>query len=103
MHKIVVAVTGASGSIYARQLLNKLIALKDQWQALSVIMTDNAKEVWKTELEDDAYRHYELPFFFPAGFFGALCLGFGEIQYHDHYPLLDGHAGKGSLPASLPI
>jgi 4-hydroxy-3-polyprenylbenzoate decarboxylase len=50
MHKIVVAVTGASGSIYARLLLDKLATLKDQWQEVSVIMTENAKEVWRTEL-----------------------------------------------------
>ncbi|MDR3711274.1 MAG: UbiX family flavin prenyltransferase [Puia sp.] len=58
MRKIVVAITGASGSIYARLLLNKLVALKDQWEALSVVMTENAKEVWETELEDKAYDHY---------------------------------------------
>ena len=45
MNKIVVAITGASGSIYASQLLAKLTALKDQWQELSVVMTENAKQV----------------------------------------------------------
>ncbi|MEO6722980.1 MAG: UbiX family flavin prenyltransferase [Ferruginibacter sp.] len=54
MNKIVVAITGASGSIYARLLLNKLSALAPQWSELSVILTENAKEVWKTELEGTA-------------------------------------------------
>ena len=51
MNKIVVAVTGASGSIYARLLLSKLSALSGQWTELSVILTENAREVWKTELD----------------------------------------------------
>ena len=50
MRKIVVAITGASGSIYAKQLLDKLVAAKDQWQELAIVMTENAKQVWETEL-----------------------------------------------------
>jgi 4-hydroxy-3-polyprenylbenzoate decarboxylase len=50
MHKIVVAITGASGSIYAKLLLDKLLLLKEQWSELSVVITENAKLVWKTEL-----------------------------------------------------
>jgi 4-hydroxy-3-polyprenylbenzoate decarboxylase len=53
MHKIVVAITGASGSIYARLLLEKLLAASSQWQELGIVMTENAKLVWKTELDTD--------------------------------------------------
>ena len=60
MHKIVISVTGASGSIYAKLLLQKLLAAKDQWQEVAVVMTENAKEVWRTELQDEAYK--DLPF-----------------------------------------
>ena len=45
-HKVVVAITGASGSIYAKVLLQKLQALKGQIEAVGVVMSDNAKEVW---------------------------------------------------------
>lgn len=94
MHKIVVAVTGASGSIYARQLLNKLIALKDQWEALSVIMTGNAKEVWKTELEDDAYNHYELPFFSQQDFSAPFASGSGKYNTMIIIPCSMGTLGR---------
>ncbi|MEJ7673335.1 MAG: flavoprotein [Chitinophagaceae bacterium] len=53
MHKIVLAITGASGSVYAKLLLDKLLTIKDQWSELSVVMTENAKLVWKTELDND--------------------------------------------------
>lgn len=64
MRKVVVAITGASGSLYARLLLEKMTAMKEQWSDLGVIMTENAKEVWKTELENDpdSYRDKEFPF-----------------------------------------
>ena len=55
MQKIVVAVSGASGSIYAKVLLTKLLKAKDQWSALSVVMSPNAKQVWKTELGNEDY------------------------------------------------
>jgi flavin prenyltransferase len=59
MHKIVVAITGASGSIYARLLLDKLASLKGQWESVAVVMTPNAKEVWKTELDNESYTDYK--------------------------------------------
>ncbi|WP_143310140.1 UbiX family flavin prenyltransferase [Chitinophaga vietnamensis] len=59
-HRIVVAVTGASGSIYARQLLQKLHAAQDQLDEVAVVMTENAKTVWQTELRNEEYN--QLPF-----------------------------------------
>ena len=54
MNKIVVAITGASGSIYAKVLLDKLLAIKEQWDEIGVILTENAKTVWQTELDNDS-------------------------------------------------
>ena len=58
--KIVVAVTGASGSIYARQLLQKLVAMSDQIEEVGLVLSDNARDVWKYELGDTSYE--DLPF-----------------------------------------
>jgi 4-hydroxy-3-polyprenylbenzoate decarboxylase len=58
--KIVVAITGASGAIYAKLLLNKLVQLNSQITEVAVVMSDNAKEVWKFELDDETYN--DLPF-----------------------------------------
>lgn len=56
--KIVVAVTGASGSIYARQLIRKLLEVRSQWKDLGIVMTGNARQVWETELGDQSYNDY---------------------------------------------
>jgi 4-hydroxy-3-polyprenylbenzoate decarboxylase len=94
MHKIVVAVTGASGSIYARLLLNKLIALKDQWQSLAVVMTENAKEVWKTELDNEDYLNYTLPFFSQRDFSAPFASGSGKYNTMIIVPCSMGTLGR---------
>lgn len=62
-NKIVVAITGASGAVYAKVLLEKLLKMTAQWEELSVVMSENAKKVWQTELDNDAYQHYPVRYF----------------------------------------
>jgi 4-hydroxy-3-polyprenylbenzoate decarboxylase len=49
--KIVVAVTGASGSIYAKRLLHHLAQIQDQVE-VGVVMSRNAPTVWLQELDE---------------------------------------------------
>src|ERR1700743_386429 len=58
--KIVVAITGASGAIYARLLLQKLQQLNEQIAEVAIVMSDNAKQVWQFELDNTDYD--KLPF-----------------------------------------
>ena len=51
--KIVVAVTGASGAIYAKVLFKKLLEIKDQLDEIAVVFSTNAHEIWKYELNED--------------------------------------------------
>lgn len=62
-NKILIAITGASGSIYAKLLMDKLLQLKNQWQEVSVVMSTNAKQVWQTELKDESYNVYPFKFY----------------------------------------
>jgi flavin prenyltransferase len=50
--KIVVAVTGASGAIYASLLFKKLREIKNQLSEVAVVFSTNAKDIWKYELKD---------------------------------------------------
>lgn len=47
--KIILAVTGASGSIYALRLLESLCKLKPATEEIAVIFSDTAKEIWLAE------------------------------------------------------
>lgn len=62
-HKIVVAITGASGSIYAKLLIESLVKYQSQWHQLAVVMSNNAKEVWHTEIGDDSYKNLPVSFY----------------------------------------
>jgi hypothetical protein len=57
-HKIIVSITGASGSIYAKVLLDKLSKLSEQIEQVGIVMSDNAKDVWKHELGNEDYKNY---------------------------------------------
>jgi 4-hydroxy-3-polyprenylbenzoate decarboxylase len=48
--KIVIAVTGASGSVYAQLLLNKLKMLTSQVESCALIVSVNGEAVWQYEL-----------------------------------------------------
>ena len=73
--KIVVAITGASGSVYAKVLLTKLSQLKEQIEELSVVMTENAKEVWKTEIGDESYKNFDAKYFSQQDFHAPFASG----------------------------
>ena len=51
-NKIIIAVTGASGAIYAKLLLQKLDSLRPQFEDCAVIFSENAEAVGAYELED---------------------------------------------------
>ncbi|WDF70105.1 UbiX family flavin prenyltransferase [Sphingobacterium oryzagri] len=73
--KIVLAVTGASGSIYAKVLLDKLVQLKDQLQDVAVVMSDNAKDVWQFELGNQGYSDYPFTFYSKNDFMAPFASG----------------------------
>ena len=47
--KIILAITGASGSIYAKKLLEKLRQLKNPPEEIAIILSDTAKDIWLAE------------------------------------------------------
>ncbi len=62
-NKIAIAITGASGSIYAKVLLDKLVLAKDQYEEVSIVMSKNAKEIWQSELGNEDYQNYPFRYF----------------------------------------
>jgi 4-hydroxy-3-polyprenylbenzoate decarboxylase len=75
-HKIVVSITGASGSIYAKVLLDKLSKLNNQIEHVGVVMSDNAKDVWKHELGNEDYKNYtSFTFYDKTNFYAPFASG----------------------------
>jgi flavin prenyltransferase len=76
--KIVIAITGASGSVYAKVLLTKLSLLQDQIAEISVVLTENAKAVWKTELGDESYKNFDVKYYTQQDFDAPFASGSGQ-------------------------
>ncbi|MFC5282745.1 UbiX family flavin prenyltransferase [Pedobacter alpinus] len=78
--KIIVAITGASGSIYAKILLQKLEGLKNQLTDVGVIMSDNAKDVWTYELDDETYKNFSFKFYDKNDFMAPFASGSAKFD-----------------------
>lgn len=94
MRKIVVAITGASGSIYAKNLLLKLNNLTSQWNELSIVMTSNAQQVWQTELEDDSYNQLPGKLYPTQDFTAPFASGSGQYDTMIIIPCSMGTLGR---------
>ena len=74
-HKLIVSISGASGSIYAKVLLDKLVGLSLQIEQVGVVMSANAKDVWKHELGNEDYKNYPFTFYEPNNFYAPFASG----------------------------
>ena len=94
MNKVVVAITGASGSIYARLLIGKILAMKDQCDDLAVVMTENAKQVWETETGKDDYKSLSVKNYSTRDFTAPFASGSGRFNTMIIVPCSMGTLGR---------
>lgn len=92
--KIVVAITGASGSIYASLLLKKLTQLQDQIAEVGVVMSDNAKDVWKFELDNEEYTRLPFKFYAKNDFMAPFASGSAKFDTMVIVPCSMGTLGR---------
>jgi len=62
-NKILIAISGASGAIYPKLLIEKLLKIKDQWEELSVVMSTNARQIWSSELGNEDFKNLPVKFY----------------------------------------
>ncbi len=79
-NKVVVAITGASGAVYAQVLLNKLQQLNKQIEEVGVVMSDNAKDVWKYELGNKHYETFPFKFYSKTDFYAPFASGSAKFD-----------------------
>lgn len=58
--KIILSITGASGSIYAKKLVDSFVKFKAQIDNVAVVFSENAVEVWKHEIGEEELKN--IPF-----------------------------------------
>ncbi len=78
--KIVVSITGASGAIYAKVLLDKLQIMKDQIEEIGLLMSDNAKFVWQQELDNTNYTEYPFKLYEKMDFMAPFASGSANFK-----------------------
>ncbi len=74
-HRIVIGVTGASGAIYARLLLERLQKLTSQIEECGVVYSPYARSVWEYELGNDDYKRIPFKVYAPNDFFAPFASG----------------------------
>ncbi len=73
--KLAIAVTGASGAIYAAQLFKTILQHKDNFEAIGLVWTSNAKDVWRHELGNTAYQDYQFDTYDIKDYFAPFASG----------------------------
>jgi 4-hydroxy-3-polyprenylbenzoate decarboxylase len=92
--RIVVAITGASGAIYARLLLGKLQQLSAQIDQVAVVMSDNAKQVWQYELGNEDYQNIPFKFYAKTDFMAPFASGSARFDTMVIVPCSMGTLGR---------
>lgn len=73
--KLIIAVTGASGSLYAHLMLKKLADLSDQYEQADLIISEPAKEVWRFELPDEPLEQHAFKTWSNSHFWAPMASG----------------------------
>jgi 4-hydroxy-3-polyprenylbenzoate decarboxylase len=73
--KIVLAVTGASGSVYAQVLMDKLLQIQDQVDQVGLVFSSNARDVWEYELQNKDYENFPWKIWGKDDFFAPFASG----------------------------
>ncbi len=73
MRKIVVGITGASGAIYAKVLMDKLTQVAGL--EVAVVLSAQAADVWKYELDNELYQSYPFRYYDNKDFYAPFASG----------------------------
>ncbi|MES2278893.1 MAG: UbiX family flavin prenyltransferase [Bacteroidota bacterium] len=92
--KIIIAITGASGAIYAKLLLDKLQQMGTQIAEVGVVMSDNARQVWQLELDNDDYKNYSFKFYDKTDFMAPFASGSARFDTMVIIPCSMGTLGR---------
>jgi 4-hydroxy-3-polyprenylbenzoate decarboxylase len=73
--KVVLSVSGSSGALYAKVLMDRLATLRNQWEAVGVVLSDNAKVNWELEVGPVDFSAYPFRFYQKNDFYAPFASG----------------------------
>lgn len=93
-NKIIVAVTGASGAIYAKLLFEKLLQHIEQICSCEVVFSNQAKIVWKYELSEEPIVPVTFKTYSNTDFFAPFASGSSKYDTMIICPCTMGTMGR---------
>ena len=78
--KIIAAIGGSSGSIYAKILLDRLKVIVNQTEAIGVVMSDNAIYNWELEIGPWSKDEYPFTFYNKMDFMAPFASGSAKYE-----------------------
>lgn len=92
--RLIVAVTGASGAIYAKTLIDLLNTHRNQLEEAGVIFSKTARQVWKYELRDESYLSLPFRVYDPDDFYAPFASGSSGFDHMIICPCSMGTLGR---------
>lgn len=78
--KILLAITGASGAIYPKRIIDKILNINDIEIEFSVIITENGKQVWQVENDEPFLTPKKIRLFSINDFTAPFASGSGQYD-----------------------
>ncbi len=73
--RIIIGITGASGSLYAHLTLKKLAEIRDRLEEVAVVVSKTGEQVWNYELADIPLNTFGFKRYPPDSFFAPMASG----------------------------
>ncbi len=91
--KITIGITGASGAIYAKRLL-EYIAQDKQVEKIALIYSQTALKVWQHELNEEIFSHKKITLYDNQDYFSPVASGSAKYDAMVVVPCSMGTMGK---------
>ncbi|PLX15258.1 MAG: 3-octaprenyl-4-hydroxybenzoate carboxy-lyase [Salinivirgaceae bacterium] len=91
---IAIAISGASGAIYAQRLLKKIKGLDNQIDKIAIVFSENAKQIWQEELHKPLPVAQDMQIFENNDFYCPLASGSNDFDAMIIVPASMGIVGR---------
>ncbi len=78
--KIIIGITGASGSIYAQRLINKLINSTNEISEIALVISPNGKQVYEYEVGEFKFENEKIKEYKFNDFFSPIASGSSKFD-----------------------